>query len=65
MGLEAGRLRVRVSGDPGPEYRLEGTTEFGRWQVLESVRPAAVPFDWLVTVDSGASAWFFRVGLGP
>ena len=60
-----GGLTMRVEGDLGPEYRVEGTTDLAAWVEVASVRPVATPFDVRLTGAADSSMRFFRVVLRP
>jgi hypothetical protein len=67
--VKQGRLTLQVSGDPGPDYSVYGTTNlakrFADWDRLLTTNPATLPFQFTDASSSNYSARFYRVLLGP
>lgn len=62
--LSAGQLVLQVSGVPGPDYQIQGSTNLVNWSALFTTNSPAMPFIW--TNDSPvAPINFFRIVAGP
>ena len=60
-----GWFSVLVSGDAGPDYSIQGSTNLVNWTVIQTTNPPGLPF---LFTDPGASNYhqrFYRVLLGP
>jgi glucuronoarabinoxylan endo-1,4-beta-xylanase len=62
--LVAGALNFTVSGDTGPDYTVQTSTNLMDWQVLFTTNSPVLPFGVTVTNLSGALR-VYRVRLGP
>ncbi|MBI3881143.1 MAG: PKD domain-containing protein [Verrucomicrobia bacterium] len=63
--MSNGQWRFTVTGQVGPDYIVQATTNMTAWSNLLVTNPAALPFTW---TDSNSSAYghrFYRVLLGP
>ena len=62
-----GKFGLSVSGDPGPDYALQGTTNLGQpnaWVTLFTTNSPAVPF-WWTDPQTNLAQRFYRVLLEP
>jgi hypothetical protein len=62
-----GKFGLSVSGDPGPDYALQGTTNLGQpnaWVTLFTTNSPAVPF-WWTDPQTNLAQRFYRVMLEP
>jgi len=62
-----GTFGVNVSGDSGPDYTIQGTTNLGRpttWITLLTTNAPLLPFRW-TDPQTNLSQRFYRVLLGP
>jgi len=60
-----GAFAMQVTGDVGPNYQIEGSTNLTDWESLYTTNPTVMPFNWS---DPGASNFphrFFRVYYKP
>ena len=60
-------LSLSISGDSGPDYTVQGTTNLGQsnaWLTLLTTNSPAMPFGWTDT-QTNLSQRFYRVLLGP
>jgi len=58
-----GQFSLTVTGQPGPEFAVEASTNLVGWSALWTTN--SIPFDW---VDTNAGAYptrFYRLVLGP
>jgi hypothetical protein len=63
-----GLFTFNVSGDSGPDYYIDSTTNVGPtavWSPLFTNSAASVPFVWSDLVNSNTPRQFFRIRLGP
>ena len=65
VAVENGALRLLISGDVGPDYTIEISTDLTNWQALSTTNPPAVPFFWLDRNASNSPMRFYRLLLGP
>lgn len=56
-----GQLQLRVEGDVGPSYTIEGSTNLNDWELLFTTNPVVMPFDWTDPNASNFPTRFFRV----
>jgi hypothetical protein len=61
----SGHLSFSVTGQAGPDYGLETSTNLLSWTLLFVTNPAAMPFQWTTTNASTEPARFYRVKVGP
>jgi hypothetical protein len=64
-GLNAGQFSLQVSGDAGPDYAVQASTNLIDWSTVVISNSPAMPFNWLDTSASGAPMQFYRVIVGP
>ena len=64
--LAAGQFSLTVSGDAGPDYTVQGTTNLApaTWQTLFTTNSPALPFQ-LKDTNTTRAQFFYRVLLGP
>ncbi len=59
------QLRLQISGDAGPDYTIQGSTNLQNWTSLWTTNPATLPF---LFTDPGSTNYrqrFYRIQLGP
>jgi hypothetical protein len=56
---------LRLSGDVGPDYHVQASTNLVDWTTLSMTNPPALPIDWLDPDAATAPLRFYRVLLGP
>ena len=60
-----GQFSLTVSGDTGPDYILQSSTNLIDWQSLLTNSSPAVPFTFTDTNAAAVPTQFYRVLLGP
>ena len=60
-----GAFALQVSGDVGPNYVIQGSTNLTDWESLHTTNPAVMPFSWIDSAASNFPARFFRVYYNP
>jgi hypothetical protein len=60
-----GQFRLTVSGDYGPDYTVEASTNLLTWTPLYTTNSPALPFEWLDATASNWPARYYRLQLGP
>lgn len=63
----AGQFHLTISGDAGPDYTVQGTTNLAApaWQTLFISNSPTLPFVWTQTNAANLPVNFYRVMLGP
>jgi hypothetical protein len=64
-GISNGLLGFQVSGESGPDYAVEGSTNLVDWNILFITNSPAMPFVWKDTNSANLPAQFYRVKVGP
>ena len=59
------QLGLRVSGDAGPDYLLQSSSNFLSWATISTSTPSAMPFWLTITNGFQSPAQFYRIILGP
>ena len=64
--LSGGQFGFTVSGDAGPDYLIQGTSDLASpaWQTLFTNNSPSLPFQWSDT-NTSSPQFFYRVILGP
>ncbi len=65
--IAAGKFQLTVSGDAGPDYTIQGTTNLttgAGWQTLFTSNSPALPFQWADTNFIRTQS-YYRILLGP
>jgi len=60
-----GQFAAWITGDVGPDYFLQTSSNLVSWSTISTASPAAMPFWWVVTNSFQSPAQFYRVTLGP
>jgi hypothetical protein len=60
-----GGFRFSVSGDFGPDYTVQASTNLTAWATLFTTNSPALPFNWTDVTTTNYPARFYRVLLGP
>jgi hypothetical protein len=64
VSVAGGHFSFSVTGQSGPDYALEASTNLTQWSTVFVTNSAALPFVW--TDTNSALPWrFYRVKLGP
>ncbi len=65
LTLSNGQSRLLITGDLGPDYTVQATTNFTSWTNLLVTNSPTLPLNWTDT-NAGSFLWrFYRVLLGP
>jgi hypothetical protein len=64
ISLASGQISFNVSGQSGPDYAIETSTNLTQWSNVFITNSPTLPFNWTGT-NSAAPQRFFRVKLGP
>jgi hypothetical protein len=65
VSASVGRFSFSVSGESGPDYAVEASTNLTQWNTVFITNSPALPFVWTDTYLPAASQRFYRVKLGP
>jgi hypothetical protein len=65
IGLSNGLIGFQVSGDIGPDYAVQGSTNLADWITLFVTNSPAMPFLWTDTNTATLPAQFYRIKAGP
>ncbi len=60
-----GTFSLTVSGDAGPDYIVQASTNFTDWASIFTNHSPTPPFVWTDTGASNFSQRFYRIQLGP
>jgi hypothetical protein len=60
-----GAFHLQVSGDVGPDYTIQGSTNLLNWADLFTTNQPALPFNWSDPAMTNRAQRFYRVLLGP
>jgi hypothetical protein len=64
IGLSGGQMVLQVSGDSGPDYQIQASTNLLNWSAVFTTNSPLVPFSWTNT-NTGLQMNFFRIQAGP
>jgi hypothetical protein len=64
ISFAGGQFGFNVSGQSGPDYAVETSTNLAQWSAVFTTNSPALPFVWTDT-NSAAPQRFYRVKLGP
>ena len=62
--ITGGQFSINVSGQTGPDYAIEVSTNLTQWSTAFITNSPAVPFTWSDT-NFTMSQQFYRVKVGP
>jgi hypothetical protein len=65
FGLTNGQIALAVSGDTGPDYFIQASTNLSQWQNIFTNLSPTLPFSWTAPVVTNFTMQFYRVLLGP
>jgi len=60
-----GRLGFQISGQTGPDYAVEASSNLLNWNTVFLTNSPAMPFQWATTNLLAAPAQFYRIQAGP
>jgi fibronectin type 3 domain-containing protein/regulation of enolase protein 1 (concanavalin A-like superfamily) len=58
------QLTLQVSGDSGPDYEIQASTDMINWSPIFTTNSPALPFVWTVNATNGPLN-FYRIVVGP
>lgn len=64
ISLASGQLTFKVSGQSGPDYAIETSTNLTQWSSVFLTNSPALPFNW-TDAATNSPLRFYRVKLGP
>jgi len=59
-----GQFAAQISGDVGPDYLLQSSSNLIFWSSISTSTPASMPF-WWTNTNPQQPVQFYRVTLGP
>lgn len=65
VGMTNGQFRLTITGDTGPDYALQASTNLTTWTTLFTSNSPALPIQWLDADAASVPFRFYRVLLGP
>ena len=65
VGLNSGRVEFRVSGQAGPDYAVQVSSNLTDWSTLLMTNSPPMPFSWIDTNAATLPAQFYRIKVGP
>jgi len=65
QGYTNGRIQLLISGDAGPNYSIESSTNLLDWAAVFTTNAPAMPFHWQDPDTSAGPSRFYRTALGP
>jgi hypothetical protein len=63
--LAAGQIGFSISGQAGPDYAVQGSSNLVDWNTLFITNPATMPFSWSTDADNTVPPQFYRIKVGP
>ena len=60
----AGQIGLTVSGQVGPDYAVQGSSNLVDWSTILITNPATMPFSWN-TIIGNVPAQYYRIKVGP
>jgi hypothetical protein len=64
VSVAGGQFSFNVSGQSGPDYAIETSTNLTQWSNVFITNSPALPFNWTATATNGPQR-FYRIKLGP
>jgi hypothetical protein len=64
ISIAGGQFSFQISGQSGPDYAIETSTNFVQWTNVFTTNPPTLPFTW-TDIKTNASERFYRIKLGP
>jgi hypothetical protein len=63
--LSSNRVQLTVTGDAGPDYTVQASTNLSSWTNLFTTNAPALPFLWIDTNTTGFQKRFYRAVPAP
>ncbi len=65
LALSNGRFGFQISGQAGPDYAVQISTNLINWSTLFITNSPLMPFQWTDTNPATLPAQFYRIQVGP
>jgi hypothetical protein len=65
VGIVGGQFGFQISGDPGPDYSIQSSTNLSDWSTIFTTNAPALPFNYVDNDFLLEPLRFYRVLLGP
>lgn len=65
ISLVGSAFQLQVTGDAGPDYTIQASTNLVNWSSLFTTNSPALPFNWSDPATASFDQRYFRVLLGP
>ncbi len=60
-----GQFRLTLTGDLGPDYTVQASTNLAAWTTLFTTNPPVLPWTWADADATNFPGRFYRIMLGP
>src|ERR1019366_4759169 len=64
VSLNGGKISFNISGQSGPDYAIESSTNLTQWSNIFITNSPALPFTW-TDATTNSPQLFYRIKLGP
>jgi hypothetical protein len=64
ISIAGGQFSFQISGQSGPDYAIESSTDLMQWTNVFMTNSPALPFTW-TDIKTNVSERFYRIKLGP
>ena len=64
-GLSNGLIGFQISGENGPDYAVQGSTNLNDWNTLFITNSPTMPFVWMDSNSATLPMQFYRIKVGP
>jgi hypothetical protein len=65
ISFTGGQISFNISGQSGPDYAIEASTNLAQWSNVFITNSPALPFTWTDPATNSGPQRFYRVKLGP
>jgi Putative Ig domain len=65
VGLSNGLIGFQISGENGPDYAVQGSTNLNVWNTLFITNSPTMPFVWMDSNSATLQMQFYRIKVGP
>jgi hypothetical protein len=65
VGLSNGLIGFQISGENGPDYAVQGSTNLNDWNTLFITNSPTMPFVWMDSNSATLRMQFYRIKAGP
>jgi alpha-L-arabinofuranosidase len=65
VGLSNGLIGFQISGENGPDYAVQGSTNLNDWNTLFITNSPTMPFVWMDSNSAALRMQFYRIKAGP